>query len=486
MHVPARRLAVVPIAALAVLTAVPTQAHAADAALSAKLASVLRDPRVTASRNGTLVVDAASGSDLHIRNSALSLMPASNMKLVTSAASLRTLGASYTFKTEAIARAGKRADGSVPSSVYLKGYGDPTVLDTDLRALAQNLRGRGVTRFTGNLVADASFFDSVRYNPGWSSDDASEYYAPQISGLTMAPNADFDAGTIIVNTYRNGSGTKLTVSPSTATGYVRLVNKVKQGSATSIKASRAAGTNTITVTGTIARTATTGAKKWVTVNRPDLLAAHVFRAELARAGISVAGGTVSGTTPSTSRVIVATDYSPALSTVTRSFLKLSNNAIGEHLIKTMGARSGGAGTTAKGAAYLRSTLTAAKAPLSGVVIQDGSGLSRANRMTPRALTRVLRYAQTQPWSSTYRSALPLAGNPDRMTGGTLRTRMVGTAAANKVSAKTGSLTGVTALSGYAQGADGRQYIFSMLSTYSRTSPRPVEDRVAITLASHRR
>lgn len=489
MSLTARRLAAAPIAALALLSVTPPEAYAVtDPALSSKLRTVLADSRISASRNGALVVDASTGSELHNRNGSSSLVPASNMKIVTAAASLRYLGAGYTFKTEAIARAGKRADGTVPSSIYLKGYGDPTTLDTDLRALAQNLRARGVRRFTGRLVADASFFDSVRYNRTWSQSDASQYYAPQIAGLTLAPNTDYDAGTAIVTAFptRSGASARIAVTPASAASYVRIVNKVKTGRSTSIGVHRTAGTNTITVTGTVATTSSSGSRRWVTVNRPDLYAAHVFRAELARAGITVAGGITSGATPATSRVIVATDRSAPLSTVTRTFLKLSNNSIAEHLIKTLGAKSSRPGTTAKGAAYLRSYLFVARAPLQGTAVYDGSGLSRSNRLTPRALTRVLYHAQSQPWFASFKAALPVAGNPARMTGGTLRNRMRNTAAANRVFAKTGSMRGVTAFSGYATAADGRRYILAMLSNYTRTSPRPVEDRVAITIASHRR
>ena len=490
MSLPLCRAAAVPLAALTLLTigAAP-QAHAVtDSVLASKTRTVLGDSRVTAARNGTLVVDSSTGGDVHNRNGSSSLLPASNMKIVTAAASLRYLGSGYRFKTEAIARAGKRADGTVPSSVYLKGYGDPTVLAADLRVLAQNLRSRGITRFTGRLVADASFFDSVRYNRTWDTRDAPQYYAPQISGLTLAPNTDYDAGTVIVTAFPTKSGAlaRIGTTPAAASSYVRIVNKVRTGSRTSIGVTRTAGTNTVTVTGTVATSSTAGSKRWVTVNRPELYAAHVFRAELARVGISVTGSTTSGATPSTSRRIVATDRSAPLSAIMRPLLKLSNNSIAEHLIKTLGTKNSLPGTTAKGAAYLRSYLAVAKAPLAGTTIRDGSGLSRSDRLTPRALTRALYFAQSQSWFGVFRAALPVAGNPNRMVGGTLRNRMRNTAAQNRVFAKTGSMRGVTALSGYATGADGRRYVFAMLSNYSGSSPRPVEDRLAITIAAHRR
>jgi D-alanyl-D-alanine carboxypeptidase/D-alanyl-D-alanine-endopeptidase (penicillin-binding protein 4) len=121
---------------------------------------------------------------------------------------------------------------------------------------------------------------------------------------------------------------------------------------------------------------------------------------------------------------------------------------------------------------------------STVRFSDGSGLSRKDNVTGDAITDVLIAARTKPWFQQWYNALPIAGNPDRFVGGTLSSRMRGTPAANNVHAKTGSLTGVTALSGYVTDADGRALVFSMVSNNYLLSPRSVEDSVAITLASY--
>lgn len=117
---------------------------------------------------------------------------------------------------------------------------------------------------------------------------------------------------------------------------------------------------------------------------------------------------------------------------------------------------------------------------------DGSGLTRANTMTPRAFGTLLVKVQSERWFGSFRNALPVAGISERMVGGTLRHRMNGTRAAGNAWAKTGTLTGVTALSGYVRGRDGRLYVFSMLSQYTGSSPRPVEDELVVTLAGWRR
>jgi D-alanyl-D-alanine carboxypeptidase/D-alanyl-D-alanine-endopeptidase (penicillin-binding protein 4) len=120
---------------------------------------------------------------------------------------------------------------------------------------------------------------------------------------------------------------------------------------------------------------------------------------------------------------------------------------------------------------------------SKIRLSDGSGLSRKVNVTAQSVTDLLIAAQKEPWFPQWYAALPIAGNPDRFVGGTLRSRMAGTPAANNVHAKTGSLTGVTALSGYVTTKDGRKLVFSMLSNNYLTSPRSVEDAVAVTLAS---
>ncbi|MGH2769016.1 MAG: D-alanyl-D-alanine carboxypeptidase/D-alanyl-D-alanine endopeptidase, partial [Actinomycetota bacterium] len=115
--------------------------------------------------------------------------------------------------------------------------------------------------------------------------------------------------------------------------------------------------------------------------------------------------------------------------------------------------------------------------------RDGSGLSRANLVAPGQLSALLLAAQDEEWFSLWYDALPIAGEADRLAGGTLRSRMKDTAAAGNVHAKTGTLTSVTALSGYVTGTDGERMVFSvMLNNYLSPAPKDLEDAIAVTLA----
>jgi D-alanyl-D-alanine carboxypeptidase/D-alanyl-D-alanine-endopeptidase (penicillin-binding protein 4) len=474
--------------ALTAGTATPAAAAPPDPALKRKLTAVMKDSRVQAASSGAVVLDAGSGAVLYDRNGGRALIPASNTKSLTAAAALETLGPSYRFRTEVVRR-GKVVGGAVQGRLYLKGYGDPTTRLSDYRSLAQQVRRAGITRVTGALAVDVSWFDRQRYNPGWSPGYADDYYAAEISALTLAPNADLDSGTVLVNYApgKRGGRAKITTTPAAAARHLRIVNKTTTGAASSsstFAARRSHGSGTITVSGRVPlgrRQAST----LITVHRPELYAAAVFRSELSRAGVRVDGRTVVLTTPAGSRTRVARDTSMPLSDLLVPFLKLSNNMHAEALTKAMAAKSGRPGSWKAGVAVTRAYLERIGVPMSGVSLTDGSGLTRRNTIPARALATTLVEVRKEPWFAVFHRALPVAGDSRRMVGGTLRSRMNGTRAAGNAHAKTGTLTGVTALSGYVTGRDGRRYVFAMISNHRGTSPRPVENTLVVTLAGWR-
>jgi len=479
------------VASLGTLTPVAAEPVASntDAALATKLRSVMQDSRVQRATSSAVVLDAGDGAQLYSRWGARATTPASNAKILTAVAAMKNLGPAYRFRTEVIGRASVK-QGVLGGRLYLKGYGDPTSRVSDYASLARQVRARGIRRVTGALVADASFFDSTRYNPNWSTGYASSYYAAQISALTLAPNGDLDSGTLILR-YRPGTlgrPAKVSVSPAAAAKYVTIGNRTTtaaRGTSVTFSARRTAGSNTITVTGRVPL-GREAASRLVTVDRPELYATTIFRAELAKVGVRVDGPTRALATPVTSRYRLARDTSVPLSQLLVPFLKLSNNMHAEALTKTMGTLKGRPGNWRHGLGYTTAYARSLGAPMAGVTLVDGSGLARGNKLTGRAMAVLLVRVQREKWFPAFHAALPVAGNPSRMVGGTLRNRMVGTRAANNAHAKTGSLTGVTALSGYVTGADGRRYVFAMLSQYTKASPRPVENTLVQTLAGWRR
>ena len=464
--------------------ATPASAAGKDPALAVKLGTVLSDSRVKKARTAAAVYDTELGAEVYGYHPTRATTPASNTKIVTAAAAMHVLGPTYRFSTEVIRRASV-SKGVVQGNLYLKGYGDPSSRVSDYASLARQIRAAGITRFTGGLVADGTWFDSQRYNPNWSKGYAADYYAAPITALTVAPNSDFDAGTIFVN-YRpgaKGKPVKITISPAAAASVVRIANTSSTGgSRNTIKINRTYGSNKITISGHLPADRGTSSAQ-ITVDRPELYAGAVLRAELAKVGVRVAGPTVIGTTPATGRRLLGRDTSMPLSSLLRPFLKYSNNMIAESLGKAMSRKTGGKGTWAGGIAQTRAYLTTRHVPLAGVVLVDSSGLSRATKLTPRALIATLVAVRRESWFPTFYAALPVAGNTKRSIGGTLRYRLNNTRAANNAHAKTGSLTGVTALSGYVTGRNGHLYVFSMLSEYRTISPRPAENTLVLSLAN---
>ncbi|MFF5260577.1 D-alanyl-D-alanine carboxypeptidase/D-alanyl-D-alanine-endopeptidase [Actinomadura viridis] len=287
----------------------------------------------------------------------------------------------------------------------------------------------------------------------------------------------------------------MTVTPGEAGGAVRVAlnppvdvvtvdNRATTGAAgtpSTLSITRPRGANTIVVSGSYPA----GGKpveSLRTVEEPALYAAAVFRDALEARGVRVAGTTRRGRTPA-GRAELATRRSMPLSALTTPFLKLSNNVIAEILVKAIGRETRGEGSWRAGLPVIERHLAAQGVSPKRLELTDGSGLSRSNRTTPRDIAAVLGKARGRTWFPAWFRALPVAGDPDPMTGGTLSGRMGGTPAAGRVQAKTGTLTGVTALSGYVSDPSGRRLIFSVvLNGYSGGAPKDIEDRIAIRLA----
>ncbi|MDH2427632.1 D-alanyl-D-alanine carboxypeptidase/D-alanyl-D-alanine-endopeptidase [Sphaerisporangium sp. TRM90804] len=444
--------------------------------LVADLDQILSDARLTVARAGVVVKSAATGEQLYAQDSGKIFVPASNTKLLTSAAAVETLGLDHRFTTSVL-RSGKRVGSTLAGDLYLKGTGDPTMLAADYDALAAKVAASGVKLVTGRLVADDTWFDDVRLGTDWAQDDEPYYYAAQVSALTAAPDTDYDAGSVIVTVAPGdapGAPVKVTTTPET--DYVKIDNRATTGTATDVTVTRVHGTNRVLITGTVA----SEYSEWLAVDDPTGYAASLFRRALAGHGVRVLGPTGRGATPAAATG-VADRRSMPLSELLVPFMKLSNNVHAEILTKAMGRKVSGQGTWDAG---LAAVLAFAGANgVDTVRLRDGSGLSRLDAVTPGELTEFLIALRAKPWFQTWYDAMPIAGRSERFVGGTLRNRMAGTPAAGNVHAKTGSLTSVSGLSGYVTSAEGEALVFSiLLNNYLSSSPKNLEDAIAVRLA----
>ncbi|TYB42524.1 D-alanyl-D-alanine carboxypeptidase/D-alanyl-D-alanine endopeptidase [Actinomadura chibensis] len=455
--------------------ALPANA-APDGGLARDLDAILRDGRLSGAAVGVVVRDARTGRVRYDRGGGRRVMPASNNKLQTSAAAFEILGAGYRFRTAVSVRGG---------DLYLKGTGDTTMRAAEYDRLAAAVAAAGVRKVGGDLVADDTWFDADRVPDGWEPDDLQYAYAGRTSALTVSPNDDFDAGSVQVSVAATRPGEPVAVGLTPATGVVKIDNRATTGAAGSpstLAVNRENGSDTIVVTGSHPADAA-DATVLRTVERPTLYAADVFRRALAAHGVRVTGATRRGRTPPGARTVASRTSMP-LSRLAAPFLKLSNNVIAETLVKAIGRKARGEGTWAAGLPAIRARLTRLGVDTSRITMTDGSGLGRSNRTTATQLGALLRSARRQPWFPAWYAALPVAGRPGPLVGGTLANRMRGTAAAGNVHAKTGTLTGVTALSGYVTGPDGRRLIFSIVfNGYSGGAPKDIEDAIAVRLAA---
>jgi serine-type D-Ala-D-Ala carboxypeptidase/endopeptidase (penicillin-binding protein 4) len=212
-------------------------------------------------------------------------------------------------------------------------------------------------------------------------------------------------------------------------------------------------------------------------SRPAAFVAARLRASLVTRGVDVEGPARAARTPAGSPEL-ASDSSPPVASLVRHTNQVSDNYFAEVLLKLLGARFAGAGSTGAGAAVVRRFQRTLDA---GSAVVDGSGLSRANSVSPRAVGRLLARADDEPWFDDFYRSLPLAGR-----SGTLRKRMRGTSAQGRCRAKTGTLIGVSALAGYCRSLRGRRFAFVLLMNRVNVfSARRAQDRVATALAAYK-
>ncbi len=444
---------------------------------------LLADPALNGASVSLMVRDARSGSTLYQHNPRSRLTPASSLKLLTTAAAMDVLGPQYRFSTQLLsngARQGERLNGNL----YLRGLGDPTIQWADYQALAAQLAGQGIRQVQGDLVFDDTWFDAERLGVDWAHDDESTYYGAQISALTVSPDMDFDAGTLLVIAKAPAVvGQPVSVEISPATDYVQISNRAVSGPGNSYGLNRQHGTNLLRLSGAVAPGKQS--QQAVSVWEPTQLVANLFERALVEQGISVQGRRVIGGTRPTTATVLAVHESAPLQELITPLLKLSNNSMAEALLKAMGRKTANAGTAAAGTAAVAGFLKRHGVDPATLNQVDGSGLSRRNLVSAQNLTDLLLAASKQPWFNAWYNALPIAGNQDRMTGGSLRYRLRGTSAENNLHAKTGSMGGVSSLTGYVTDAQGRQLVFSMVTNnyvVEGARIKVLEDRLAAALA----
>lgn len=384
------------------------------------------------------------------------LGPASNNKVFTAIWALDVLGPDYRFPTDLLLD-GEIRDGVLKGDVILRGSGDPAFgypdFETEtmdpLRRMAERLRSLGVRAVEGNVVGDASAFDTVLVGPGWPGDTGggAAHYAPRVSGLAFQRNV------IGVRAIAAGGQVQITLEPAVDVIPVRSAARPGSGRAWAV---RRADSDTIEVRGAVSGR---GNQRFsVGVSQPALMAAGALRQALHEAGIQVRGQARIGVAPEGARV-VHRHLSIPLGAMIPKLNQDSDNFFAEHLWKAAAHGAIGIGSYARGGSAAALHFMRRTGLPAGQLYQfDGSGLSGHNRASAASLVRALVYAHDRPYSDLFHRSMAVAADRN----GTLRRLFVGTAAAGNLHAKTGYINNVRALSGYVRAANGELIAFSFL------------------------
>lgn len=464
----------------------PPKARAQESAgdLTQQLTAVLADSALAGVSVAAVVRNAATGEIVYDDNGDKRLPAASAQKLLTSATAMADLGPDFRFRTSVLA-AHAPVDGVIEGDLYLRGRGDPTLVVDRLDELANMLATHGIKQVKGNLIADDSWFDDERLGIDWSQQDENFAYAAPISALSVSPDPDFNTGSVQVDMRPGKSvGGPAEVGLTPPTSAIHLENQLQTGPAGSprqLAAERIHGSDRIVVSGNMPVDGRP-AHPLRSVPSPTAYAADVFQSALMNHGVHVNGTTRTGVTPDGAIELAAVESIP-LRELLFPFLKLSNNPIAEILVKSMGRRDANAGSWPAGLRVLERYLATHQVDPARVQLMDGSGLSTADLIAPDDLTAFLVALQSEPWFNEWYAALPIAGAPQHLVGGTLTNRMVGTAAALNLHGKTGTLTTTSLLCGYITAQSGQQLVFAVVENgFIGLPPRGIEDAFAVTLA----
>jgi D-alanyl-D-alanine carboxypeptidase/D-alanyl-D-alanine-endopeptidase (penicillin-binding protein 4) len=444
--------------------------------------AVLADSIFIPARASIKVVSLGTGQVLYEKDSKVLMRPASNTKLITSATALHVLGTSYQFKTSVFVDS-QQPNGVVNGNLYIKGYGDPDLKSSDLDSLTSQLKSMGITRITGDIVADNSFFDDLYWGNGWMWDDEPEADEMFISALSINKNC---VKVNVIPAVTDNDSSIVTIDPTTSyVSVLKNIRTVRDSSRNPLKISRLFKDrlNAITVDGEI-QIGSKPRQQGVSVWKPELYTAHLLKESLQRSGILPLGQPSSGFTPWKAVEIVQRLW--PLDSVIVTMNKSSDNLSAENLLKTIAVFRGGIPGSARNGIYaVNEFLSSCGIDTTRLQIVDGSGVSHYNLITADQLVQLLVSISKRPeMFPRFYASLPIAG-----VDGTLQDRMKTSSAAGNLRAKTGTINGVSTLSGYVQSRDGEMIAFSMMMqnfVIPAVSYRSAQDKIGELLASFSR
>lgn len=426
----------------------PVTAQCAE--LPPSVTQALKDAGISA-RNVAVVVQGVDATQPLVRHNAQQAMnPASTMKLVTTYAALELLGPAYTWKTEALADVAP-ASGVLNGNLYLRGSGDPRLALEQFWLLLRQLRTRGVTDIAGDLVLDRSAFALPAH-------DAAEFDNEPLRPYNAGPDALLvNLKSVRLTLHPEPVQKTVAVIPETPNEDMRITNRLKLTDDSCgdwrEKFKVAVNGGTIELQGNFA--ADCGDKALHLSPWPaDVQVEQLFRALWRELGGTLRGKVRDGLAPASARSL-AIQESPTLSEIVREINKYSNNVMARQVFLTLAAERP---ATPDGARRrIKSWLADKGLKMPELVLENGSGLSRSERISADGLSQLLLAAWKSPVMPELMSSLPLAG-----IDGTLKKRLGNSATAGRAHLKTGYLEGVRAIAGYVLDSNDKRWVVVFL------------------------
>lgn len=448
---------------------------------------ILQDSLLHQTQTGIKIVSLETGETLYSRDSHQLFHPASNVKLLTTAVALKRLGPNYKFKTALYTVKDSLSGSILNGDLYLKGFGDPDLVTNDLQYMISQLKLQGITRIEGDLICDDTYFDDLYYGSGWMWDDASTWEFAPISALSVDDNC-------VRVTVKPGLeiGDSITIRLEPHTSYMKIINKgitvdpldsLKQKSF-KVKRNWKDHENSIIVKGGLS--INSPAHSYIIdVIDAQMYAGSLFIELLSQENIFFQGKIRKGRIPDTAALLVE-HFSSPLSAIVMNTNKNTDNLSAELTLKVMGAElKGQPGTAKKGISVIYEYLKKIGIDSNSCKISDGSGVSRYNLITPNLIIELLKDMHNDTnLQVVFKASLPIAG-----IDGTLKNRMVESPARKKLFAKTGKLSGVSALSGYTTTLDGEPVAFSILMEHflhTNSKINDIQDKIGELISSFSR
>ncbi len=441
-------------------------------------------------------VNSETGKVIIDINGQKAMAPASNQKLLTSAAALALIGPDEILHTY-LEYTGSIKNGVLDGDLFIRGEGDPTLgscaydtancMDTQTIHWVNSVKQLGISKIEGNIIGDDRYFDHMPLAPAWQWTDIGNYYACNTSGLCFNENLYY----LFFKPARYVGGNAKVIATNPVIPGLEFLNHMKtgpKGSGDKGFIYAAPWQNLHQLEGTIPAGVREFSIKGAMPD-PALFTAQYLKQKLEESNIPVTGSCATVRTYSNNnapRQTIHTTKSPPLKDIIYIINKKSNNLYAEQMIKIIGKKVKQEGSLEAGIEAIEEWLEENQIDTEGIFIHDGSGLALIDRLSTKFLTDLLITMKNSEVFDPFYHSLPIAGDPNDI--GTLSGYCKNTRAAKNLRAKTGSHVRIRAHSGYVTSRSGQVICFSMMSNDYTGSSRPINnlhEKVMVALAEIR-